>query len=329
MAAPGWERALRLVLCALGLALSVYALHVESSRERDPGARIPSAGSFRCSETGLGFEVSAAVTVEYEYGSWTESLSPSASCWQGPGHNLRELSGRVSALDVCWEGTVVDLKRRVLEKNIFNHDVDRFRLIFTGKQLEVARSLRHQGLTNHCTVILVPRCKCGAMMGGSAGRGVREMRLDGVARRALRAGLGQWGKGGRGILLRRGLRVLISFSDVCFAVCGGGDISSLPPVFHFPAVTGQGREEAQPPHSSSPDKAEPEEQTREARRAVAACRYSAVLKGKCKRCVGEVRGCFLTVKDMSASLTVPTGGQKGNVTIMEVRRTGIANLDQT
>ncbi|CAM4563108.1 unnamed protein product [Lepidochelys kempii] len=27
---------------------------------------------------GLGFEVSAAVTVEYEYGSWAESLSPSA-----------------------------------------------------------------------------------------------------------------------------------------------------------------------------------------------------------------------------------------------------------
>ncbi|KAH1171327.1 hypothetical protein KIL84_006945 [Mauremys mutica] len=39
MAAPGWERALRLVLCALGLALSVYALHVETSRERDPGYR--------------------------------------------------------------------------------------------------------------------------------------------------------------------------------------------------------------------------------------------------------------------------------------------------
>ncbi|CAM5160853.1 unnamed protein product, partial [Eretmochelys imbricata] len=41
-------------------------------------AHIPSAGSFHCSETGLGFEVSTAVTVEYEYGSWAESLSPSA-----------------------------------------------------------------------------------------------------------------------------------------------------------------------------------------------------------------------------------------------------------
>ncbi|CAM2103350.1 unnamed protein product [Caretta caretta] len=43
-----------------------------------PRAHIPSAGSFHCSETGLGFEVSAAVTVEYEYGSRAESLSPSA-----------------------------------------------------------------------------------------------------------------------------------------------------------------------------------------------------------------------------------------------------------
>uniref|UniRef100_A0A452ILX8 Caspase recruitment domain family member 10 n=1 Tax=Gopherus agassizii TaxID=38772 RepID=A0A452ILX8_9SAUR len=43
-----------------------------------PRARIPSAGSFHCSETGLGFEVSAAVIIEYEYGSWAESLSPSA-----------------------------------------------------------------------------------------------------------------------------------------------------------------------------------------------------------------------------------------------------------
>ncbi|XP_065436121.1 uncharacterized protein LOC135979930 [Chrysemys picta bellii] len=60
------------------------------------------------------------------------------------------------------------------------------------------------------------------------------------------------------------------------------------PVCDFPAVTAQGREEAQPPHSSSPDKEEPEEQTREARRAVAACRYSAVLKGKCKRCIGKI-----------------------------------------
>uniref|UniRef100_A0A8C0H0C2 Caspase recruitment domain family member 8 n=1 Tax=Chelonoidis abingdonii TaxID=106734 RepID=A0A8C0H0C2_CHEAB len=43
-----------------------------------PRAHIPSAGFFHCSETGLGFEVSTAVTVEYEYGSWAESLSPSA-----------------------------------------------------------------------------------------------------------------------------------------------------------------------------------------------------------------------------------------------------------
>ncbi|XP_048372998.1 vitamin K epoxide reductase complex subunit 1 [Sphaerodactylus townsendi] len=35
MAVPGWERRGRLLLCALGLALSVYAFHVETSKERD------------------------------------------------------------------------------------------------------------------------------------------------------------------------------------------------------------------------------------------------------------------------------------------------------
>uniref|UniRef100_A0A674J749 vitamin-K-epoxide reductase (warfarin-sensitive) n=1 Tax=Terrapene triunguis TaxID=2587831 RepID=A0A674J749_9SAUR len=39
VAALGWEQVLRLMLCALGLALSMYALHVESSREQDPGYR--------------------------------------------------------------------------------------------------------------------------------------------------------------------------------------------------------------------------------------------------------------------------------------------------
>ncbi|KAM4698347.1 vitamin K epoxide reductase complex subunit 1-like protein 1 [Rhinophrynus dorsalis] len=35
MAVPGWERAARVLLCSLGIALSVYAYHVETSRERD------------------------------------------------------------------------------------------------------------------------------------------------------------------------------------------------------------------------------------------------------------------------------------------------------
>ncbi|XP_050779763.1 caspase recruitment domain-containing protein 8-like isoform X1 [Gopherus flavomarginatus] len=140
---------------------------------------------------------------------------------------IRELTGRVSVLDVCWEDTGVDLKRRVKQKIGRDSDVDGLRLVFAGKQLEDARSLRHQGLTNHCTVHLVKRLR------------------------------------------------------------GGGDPSFLPPDFHFPAVTAQGTEKAQP-HSSSPDKAEPEEQTREARKVVAPFRYSAMLKGKCKRCVGEI-----------------------------------------
>ncbi|XP_044845429.1 NACHT, LRR and PYD domains-containing protein 1a-like isoform X3 [Mauremys mutica] len=140
---------------------------------------------------------------------------------------IRTLTGHMGAVDVRWDDTGEDLKRKVTEENIHLYDVDGFTLIFAGKQLEDARSLRHQGLTNHCTVHAVRRLR------------------------------------------------------------GGGDISALPPVCDFPAVTAQGREGAQP-HSSSPDKAEPEEQTREARRAMAACRYSAMLTGKCKRCVGEI-----------------------------------------
>ncbi|KAM9305119.1 vitamin K epoxide reductase complex subunit 1-like protein 1 [Gastrophryne carolinensis] len=33
---PGWDRPIRAVLCVAGIALSVYAYHVETSRERDP-----------------------------------------------------------------------------------------------------------------------------------------------------------------------------------------------------------------------------------------------------------------------------------------------------
>uniref|UniRef100_A0A8C3FM01 Caspase recruitment domain-containing protein 8 n=1 Tax=Chrysemys picta bellii TaxID=8478 RepID=A0A8C3FM01_CHRPI len=76
-----------------------------------PRARIPSAGSFRCSETGLGFEVSAAVTVEYKYGSWAESLSPSARQeWMvaGPLFHIRAEPNTVRAVHlphfVCLAG---------------------------------------------------------------------------------------------------------------------------------------------------------------------------------------------------------------------------------
>ncbi|KAM9816972.1 vitamin K epoxide reductase complex subunit 1 [Neosynchiropus ocellatus] len=36
---PRWERKARILLCALGLFLSVYALHVELSKEHDPDYR--------------------------------------------------------------------------------------------------------------------------------------------------------------------------------------------------------------------------------------------------------------------------------------------------
>ncbi|XP_063285150.1 vitamin K epoxide reductase complex subunit 1-like protein 1 [Pelobates fuscus] len=38
-AVPGWERAVRVALCSVGIGLSLYALHVETSRESDAGYR--------------------------------------------------------------------------------------------------------------------------------------------------------------------------------------------------------------------------------------------------------------------------------------------------
>lgn len=38
-AMPAWERKARVFLCFFGLVLSVYALHVELSRARDPDYR--------------------------------------------------------------------------------------------------------------------------------------------------------------------------------------------------------------------------------------------------------------------------------------------------
>ncbi|XP_013917568.1 PREDICTED: vitamin K epoxide reductase complex subunit 1 [Thamnophis sirtalis] len=39
MTVPRWERVARLLLCAAGLALSIYAWHVETSKERDAAYR--------------------------------------------------------------------------------------------------------------------------------------------------------------------------------------------------------------------------------------------------------------------------------------------------
>ncbi|TFJ99606.1 olfactory receptor 5F1-like [Platysternon megacephalum] len=147
---------------------------------------------------------------------------------------IKTLTGRLGAVDVRWDDTGADLKRKVIEENIHQGDVDRFRLIFAGTQLEDARSLRHQGVTNHCTVQVVLRLR------------------------------------------------------------GGGGISSLHPVSDFPAVTAQGRKEAQP-HSSSPDKTEPEEQRPiqilhklNAKRAVAELRNSTLPKENCKLCISKI-----------------------------------------
>ncbi|XP_041938170.1 vitamin K epoxide reductase complex subunit 1 [Alosa sapidissima] len=49
---PAWEGKIRLLLCAVGILLSVYALHVELSKEHDPGYRAlcDLADSISCSK---------------------------------------------------------------------------------------------------------------------------------------------------------------------------------------------------------------------------------------------------------------------------------------
>ncbi|XP_065424581.1 polyubiquitin-D-like [Chrysemys picta bellii] len=155
---------------------------------------------------------------------------------------IRTLTGSAGAVDVRWDDSGEDLKRKVIEENIHPGDVDGLRLIFKGEHLEDARSLRHQGLTNHCTVFVVP-----CMRGGDIS--------------SLPPGFPAVTAKGREEAQPPHSSSPDKEEPEEQTLSGGGDISSLPPVFHFPAVTGQGREEAQPPHSSSPDKAEPEEQT--------------------------------------------------------------------
>uniref|UniRef100_A0A8C8RB23 Uncharacterized protein n=1 Tax=Pelusios castaneus TaxID=367368 RepID=A0A8C8RB23_9SAUR len=82
-------------------SLHVYMAILSPRPTRPSPAHLPSAGSFHCSETGLGFEVSAAVTVEYEYGSWAENLSQSArEDWMiaGPLFHIRAEPGAVRAV---------------------------------------------------------------------------------------------------------------------------------------------------------------------------------------------------------------------------------------
>uniref|UniRef100_A0A674IUY5 FIIND domain-containing protein n=1 Tax=Terrapene triunguis TaxID=2587831 RepID=A0A674IUY5_9SAUR len=74
---------------------------------------LPGAGSFRCSETELGFEVRAAVTIQYGYDSWDRHLSASEKQqWMvaGPLFNIRvEPAGAVAAVHLphflCLRGT--------------------------------------------------------------------------------------------------------------------------------------------------------------------------------------------------------------------------------
>ncbi|CAM5118199.1 unnamed protein product [Eretmochelys imbricata] len=80
---------------------------------------IPEAGSFRCSETELGFEVRAAVTIQYGYDSWDQHLSASEKQqWMvsGPLFNIQvEPARAVAAVHLphflCLAGGEVDASR--------------------------------------------------------------------------------------------------------------------------------------------------------------------------------------------------------------------------
>ncbi|CAM2103348.1 unnamed protein product [Caretta caretta] len=71
---------------------------------------------------------------------------------------VRLLRNQVSAVDVRWDDTMEDLKRKLIEENIQDSDVDEIRLIFADKQLEDAGSLRHYGviITALSTWFIVP-----------------------------------------------------------------------------------------------------------------------------------------------------------------------------
>ncbi|KGL77545.1 Caspase recruitment domain-containing protein 8, partial [Tinamus guttatus] len=64
-------------------------------------AHLPGAGSFQCSVTGLGFEVSSAVIIWYKYGSWDDHLGASAQeecVVAGPLFSIRAQPGAVRAV---------------------------------------------------------------------------------------------------------------------------------------------------------------------------------------------------------------------------------------
>nr|XP_048709732.1 NACHT, LRR and PYD domains-containing protein 1b allele 2-like isoform X1 [Caretta caretta] len=82
-------------------------IHPETVRGTDGNqemyrVHLPGAGSFRCSETELGFEARAAVTVQYRYGFWDQHLSVwSTPKWMiaGPLFSIQaEPAGAVAAI---------------------------------------------------------------------------------------------------------------------------------------------------------------------------------------------------------------------------------------
>ncbi|XP_030418217.1 uncharacterized protein LOC115651401 isoform X3 [Gopherus evgoodei] len=102
-------------------------------KPRSYRVHLPGPGSFRCSETELGFEVRAAVTIQYGYGSWDRHLSAAEKQqWMvaGPLFNIQvELAEAVAAVHLphflCLAGTANKSSRdAVLPQMRIAHFVD-------------------------------------------------------------------------------------------------------------------------------------------------------------------------------------------------------------
>ncbi|XP_050812685.1 uncharacterized protein LOC127052758 isoform X2 [Gopherus flavomarginatus] len=102
-------------------------------KPRSYRVHLPGPGSFRCSETELGFEVRAAVTIQYGYGSWDRHLSAAEKQqWMvaGPLFNIQvELAEAVATVHLphflCLAGTANKSSRdAVLPQMRIAHFVD-------------------------------------------------------------------------------------------------------------------------------------------------------------------------------------------------------------
>ncbi|XP_030418218.1 uncharacterized protein LOC115651401 isoform X4 [Gopherus evgoodei] len=124
-------------------------------KPRSYRVHLPGPGSFRCSETELGFEVRAAVTIQYGYGSWDRHLSAAEKQqWMvaGPLFNIQvELAEAVAAVHLphflCLAGTANKSSRdAVLPQMRIAHFVDGRMTLEEPTQAVEEEEKKHQSI---------------------------------------------------------------------------------------------------------------------------------------------------------------------------------------